>query len=132
MRLQTIIPILLTLMLTSCFMGADNYEKSVNDFFFLYSDSYKTDSVCLGSIHDGKYRIGDGYLCVVKRIGWDNSFLICETRGKQYFIQDLRQLKNKSADDFESYLFGPFTKQAFGEKRDSLGVDKDLDFSVSY
>jgi hypothetical protein len=57
----------LTLVLTSCFVGADTYEKSVNDYFFLYSNTYKTDKVSLGTIQDGQYRIADGYLVVMTK-----------------------------------------------------------------
>ena len=126
-----IIFILFLFSLNSCFIGADTYEKSVNDYFFLYSDTYKTDKVCLGTI-DYNYRIGDGYGCFIKKIGWDNFFLIYQTKQDKYFIQDLRQLKGKHPEEFKRYLYGPFNIKQFELERGNLQVDKDLDFSISY
>jgi hypothetical protein len=132
MRLKVTISIFFTVILTSCFMGAETYEKSVNDYFHLYSDTYKTDNVCLGTIEYSKYRLGNSYLCSIIEIGWDNSFLVVLTKGGTYYIQDLRPLKGKSSEEFKNYLLGPFTKERFAQSRDSLGVDKDLDFKISY
>jgi hypothetical protein len=58
--------------------------------------------------------------------------LVCEARGSQYFIQDLRNLKGRNVEDFKHHLCGPLTKERFEDKRDSLGVDEDLGFSISY
>jgi hypothetical protein len=77
--------------LTSCFTGADTYEKSVNNYFFLYSSNYKTDNVCLGII-DNNSRIGDSYECSINKAGWDDSFLIFQTKQGEYFIHNSRKL----------------------------------------
>lgn len=119
-------------MFTSCFMGADTYEKSVNDFFFLYSDTYKTNNICLGVIDDNNYRIENGYQCSIVRIGWDKSFLILENYNNEFFIQDLRSLQKNKADTFNKYLFGPLTQQMFYKKRETLNIDKDLKFKINY
>lgn len=117
---------------TSCFIGADTYEKSVNDFFFLYSDTYKTDNVCLGIIDYEDYRIGNSYTCSIKRIGWDKSFLIIENHNSNFFIQDLRKLEKNNADSFQKYFYGPMTKSKFYEKCKELKVDKNLKFKINY
>jgi hypothetical protein len=123
----------LCLALAGCFWGPDSYEKEVNQYFFLYSDDYSTWDVRLGTIDSKGYGIGNGYLSFIKRIGWDDSFLICETKIKGYFIQDLRYLKGKHPDQFWTDRYGPYEKQsAFNAKRDSLGVSQDLEFGISY
>jgi hypothetical protein len=71
MKFLKIISVLVSLTLTSCFIGADSYEKSVNDYFWLYSNTYETDNVCLGTIDYEKYRLGNSYLCFINDVGWD-------------------------------------------------------------
>ncbi len=124
--------IVLTFALSSCFWGPDAYEKDVNGRFFLYSEDYTTSDVCLGTIQAGGERIGDGYLCFIKRIGWDNSFLICETKINGYYIQDLRFLKDKHAVQFRGALYGPFSEETFNQQRVRLGVSQQLNFDISY
>lgn len=131
MKLSIIFIFFLTVTVYSCFIGADTYEKAVNEYFFLYSVNNKTDNVCLGTIDDG-HRIGDGYNCLIKKAGWDTSFLIFHTKNDQYYIQDLKELKQKQPDEYKAYLYGPFNKKQFDSMRDSLQVDKSLSFSVEY
>ncbi len=131
MRFTLQLFILLTLTLTSCFTGADTYEKSINDYFFLYSSTYKTDNVCLGTINNN-YRIGDSYEYSIEKAGWDESFLIFQTKQDKYFIQDLRNLKGIYPKEFRKYLYGPFSKEQFDKRRDSLNVDRELEFSLEY
>ena len=116
--------------LSSCFMGADTYEKDVNDYFWLYSHTYKTDNVSLGTIDEG-YRFGDGYLSGIKKIGWNKSFLIVQTTGG-YFIQDLRSLRDLPIDSFRKHLYGPLSREQFTIKSDSFNVDSALKIDESY
>ena len=113
-------------------MGADTYERSVNQYFHLYSHTYSTDRVSLGKIYDGKHRIRDGYIIVIEQIGWDKDFMIVKQRSGKYYIQDLKKLQGKDADDFSKYLYGPLTKEEFNFKKDSLKLSDDLEFDISY
>ena len=115
----------------SCFIGADTYEKDVNEYFWLYSHDYSTSNVSLGTIEHG-YRLGDGYLHGIKQIGWDQSFMIIRTHSGKYYIQDFRNLKNKPIEDFKRYLYGPLSKLSYDSKRDALHVDENLHFELTY
>lgn len=132
MSLLKHIYLLLTLVLTSCFMGADTYEKTINEYFWIYRDDSPSASVCLGTIDYGQYRLGDNYLCSVKKVGWNKSFLIAQTESNQFMIQDLKFLKARPSSDFGQYKYGPLSRQQFSRLRDSLRVEKDLDFQITY
>ena len=122
---------LVPLTFSSCFIGADTYEKNINSYFWLYSNDYSTNNLSLGTI-DYSYRIGDGYLHGIKQIGWDKSFMIIRTHSDKYYIQDLRNLSNKTSKDFKKYLHGPYSKLNFDNNRDSMNVDDNLDFILDY
>lgn len=113
-------------------MGPDSYEKSVNAFFWLYRDDSSSADICLGTVDYGQYRLADSYLCAVKKIGWNESFLIAQTKNEQFIIQDLRPLKGKPSSVFVNYKYGPFSKQQFNLVKDSLHVDRGLDFQTTY
>jgi hypothetical protein len=117
------------MLLTACFMGEDGYEKSINDYFWLYKNDSKR--VCLGVL-DGEYRLANSYLCGLKKIGWDNSFLIFVIGKEEYFIQDLRGLNSEHPERYRDQLSGPFTRKQFEDKRRQLEVSYDLEFSISY
>jgi hypothetical protein len=131
-RRPIVISLSITLLFSSCFIGADTYERSVNDNFFLYSNTSKSDNVCLGTIDANAYRFADNYLCSIKKVGWDKSFLIVKTNNEQYYIQHLNKLDGLYPEEFVRYLFGPLNESDYNRYRDSLRVDTDLDFKISY
>ncbi|MBK8699839.1 MAG: hypothetical protein IPN29_10005 [Saprospiraceae bacterium] len=132
MKLPIGILVLGIIFFSSCFIGADTYEHSVNDFFWLYSDTYSTDKVCLGTVEMGEFRIGSGYCCYIRKIGWDKSFIIIQNDNNEYYIQDCRKLKDQDVKVFRKFLHGPFNENQFEYCKDSLHIDKDLEFKIEY
>jgi hypothetical protein len=124
--------ILILLLFPSCFIGADHYEKGVNDQFWLYSISSNSGNVCLGTIDEKDYRFTDSYICNIKKIGWDNNFIIIQLENQDYYIQDLEKIKKLNNSKFINFLYGPFNKIQFDQRLDSFDVDANLAFTISY
>ena len=119
----------LLLTLSSCFTGADTYEKEVNDYFFLYGE-YGEGKTYLGTIEDGGYRIADGYLGPVARIGWNDAHVIVQDKHDRYYIQPIPD--GASLAQVRRELQGPFTYAEFQTQRGKLMVDASLEFALEY
>ena len=122
----------LLFLLNGCFFDPDGYQKKINNYFFLYSENGDAYNICLGSIEYGQYRLSDNYICTIKKIGWDKSFLIVETGNHKYFIQELSNLRGKNLEVFRKYLHGPLPIDQYQHIRDSLHVAKNLGFTLTF
>ncbi len=119
----------LLLTLSSCFTGADTYEKEVNDYFFLYGE-YGDGKRYLGTIEDGGYRVANGYLGPVAQIGWNDAHVIVQDQHDRYYIQPIR--RGASLAQVQRELKGPFTYVEFRVQRGKLAVDPSLEFALTY
>jgi hypothetical protein len=119
----------LLLPLSSCFTGADSYEKEVNDYFFLHRE-YGAKKTYLGTIEDVGYRIANGYLGPVSQIGWNDAHVIVKDKYNRYYIQPIR--RGASLAQVQQALQGPFTYEEFRVQRTRLAVDERLAFTLEY
>jgi hypothetical protein len=115
--------------LSSCFVGADSYEKEVNEYFFLHRE-YGSRKTYLGTIEDGGYRIADGYMGPVAQIGWNDAHVIVQDKHNRYYIQPIPH--GASLAQVRRALKGPFTHAEFRAQRVKLGVDEGLEFALAY
>ncbi|MBD0254763.1 MAG: hypothetical protein ICV83_03505 [Cytophagales bacterium] len=115
--------------LSSCFVGADSYEKEVNEYFFLHRE-YGTQKTYLGTIEDGGYRMANGYLGPVSQIGWNDAHVIVKDKHNRYYIQPIRA--GASLAQVQRELKGPFTYEEFQVQRVKSAVDESLAFELEY
>ncbi len=114
---------------SSCFVGADSYEKEVNAYFFLHRE-YGSRKTYLGTVEDGGYRIADAYLGPVAQIGWNDAHVIVQDKYDRYYIQPIPD--GASLAQVRRELKGPFTYAEFRAQRVKLGVDEGLEFELAY
>ena len=110
-------------------MGADSYEKEINEYFWIYGESLNNEKF-VGTIEKGGYRFSDNHICFIEKIGWNKNFIIVKSKFKNYYIQPI--IENISVNKMKKYLKGPFTESQFLIERKKMKIPKSLKFKIIY
>ena len=128
MKLTAVLISVGLLVLQSCFIGSDTFEKEVNECFWLHQDS-ESEETYLGTIDKGA-RFTDKYLGPIDRIGWDEEYILLKEKSGDYYIQPIN--KDQSIEKVKTDLVGPLTETEFKNLKQAHQVDEKLDFEIQY
>jgi hypothetical protein len=127
--------VFLFVLLIGCDLGDVDKILIVDDYYLVADDDIEQSCI---AVKESKYSYGIIISETVFAVGVDEFFIIAKQHpcdqwhspNKKITNYYIIPIKNKISENKYSNVLGPFPKEDFIKKREELGIDKKLDFTI--